>query len=124
MTDQDFFIIKDGELVVNFMYEPPPPPEFRLYYDENGNVLFYTGEKMEGNNYLVIDPQTFAECRYDLKVIDGNIIYKTNIQEVSKLKLSDKGTQTYIGDINIIVNEEDNVDSQLWELKTKQIIYK
>jgi hypothetical protein len=36
------------------------PPEFRLYYDEKGNVICYTCEKLEGN-YVIIDAQTFAE---------------------------------------------------------------
>jgi hypothetical protein len=29
-------------------------PEFRLYYDDKGNVICYSCEKLEGN-YIVID---------------------------------------------------------------------
>ena len=38
------------------IWEAPPiiKPEFRLYYDERGNVLFYTCEKPAGN-YVIID---------------------------------------------------------------------
>ncbi len=47
-------------------------PEFRLYYDENGNVLFYTCEKPMGN-FIIVSSQVYFESRVDLKVIDGKI---------------------------------------------------
>ena len=49
------------------------PPEFRLYYNkETGHVLFYTGEKAEGD-FIVIDAITFAAARSDLRIINGKI---------------------------------------------------
>lgn len=44
--------------------------EYRLYYDDTGNVLFYTCEKPEGN-FIVIDKQTYSEMRYDIKIVNG-----------------------------------------------------
>ena len=46
--------------------------EFRLYYDDDGKVLFYTCEKPEGK-YITIDRLTFAQARPDLRVIDGKL---------------------------------------------------
>ena len=70
-----FIVFKDGMWHLNFHWEPPPPPEYRLYYDDNGNVLFYSGEPIESEHkYIVIDAQTLAEARPDLKVIDGKIV--------------------------------------------------
>ena len=123
MTDKEYVDFKDGEMIINFMYEPPPPPEFRLYYDENGDVLFYTGEKAEGDNYIVVDHQTFAECRHDIKVIDGKIVYKKHITEISKLQPSNSGTPTHTDDLNIIVDEEDT-NAQYWKFSNLQIIRK
>jgi hypothetical protein len=56
------------------IWESPPiiKPEFRLYYDERGCVLFYTCEKPEGN-YIVIDSNTYAQGRPDVRVVDGKI---------------------------------------------------
>jgi hypothetical protein len=47
------------------------PPEFRLYYDEHGAVVCYTGDKSITGNYIVIDALTFAQARPDVRVING-----------------------------------------------------
>ena len=46
-TSSDFVIV----------WEPPKlePPEFRLYYDDTGAVICYTGDKSIEGNYIVID---------------------------------------------------------------------
>ena len=45
--------------------------EYRLYYDDMGNISHYSCEKTEGN-YLVIDVQTYAEGRHDIRVDNVN----------------------------------------------------
>ena len=123
MTEKEFVKIVDGQMVVDFKYEPPPPPEFRLYYDNNGNVLFYTGEKPEGN-YIVIDTATFAAGRMDCKVIDGEIIYSSNITQIYKLKPNDKGTYTYKNDVALVIDKRSKVEGQYWDLSLLQLIKK
>jgi len=115
---KEFVSFIDGEMVVNFMYEPPPPPEFRLYYDDTGNVLFYTGEKPEGN-YIIVDALTFAAGRMDVKVIDNEIIHSCNILQVYKLVPSSTGVKTYSHDVSVIVNSKK--DAAIWDLKCLQI---
>ena len=88
-------------------------PEFRLYYDENGSVLFYTCEKPEGN-YIVIDNETYLACRYDVKVVDNKIVSMYNKSIITKLVPSDDGISCYEGDISII---HDGTNSQKWKLK-------
>jgi hypothetical protein len=102
------------------VYEPPPPPEFRLYYDDNGNVLFYTGEKPEGN-YIVVDKQTFAEARPDVKVINGVIILNSNITQIYKLKPTTEGTLTYVDDVSLILDSTD-VEGTYWQFDMKELI--
>ena len=87
--------------------------EFRLYYDDNGDVLFYTGEKPEGT-YIVIDPVTFAEARMDCKIIDGKIVSKKEFNIIYKLKPSDSGTLTHTDDVCVII--EDDTNGQYWDL--------
>lgn len=118
MTEKEFVKIVDGQMVVDFVYTPPPPPEFRLYYDNNGNVLFYTGEKPEGN-YIVVDATTFAAGRMDIKIIDGEIVHSSNILQVYKLIPSDKGTPTNKDDVSIISNNKK--DCVYWDLSCLKV---
>lgn len=88
-------------------------PEFRLYYDKSGNVLFYTCEKLEGN-YIVIDALTFAEARPDIRIVDGRIIRDITATLYSRLHKSNDGTLCEIEDISIV----SETDGQYWKLKT------
>jgi hypothetical protein len=100
------------------IWEPPVivPPTFRLYYDDRGKVLFYTCEKPEGN-FIEIDAQTYAECRHDLRVIDGKLV-RQGATTVSRLRKSDKGTLCEQEDMSIITTDN---DGQYWELETYEL---
>lgn len=103
------------------IWEAPPivKPEFRLYYDERGNVLFYTCEKPDGN-YVVIDADTFAQGRPDLKVIEGKVAGAITGSIVSKLVQDDEGISCATQDISIIVDSSyDNITK--WKLKTYEL---
>jgi hypothetical protein len=94
--------------------------EFRLYFDDNGDVLYYTCDKPEGN-YIVIDRQTYAECRHDIKVVDGRIVHLNQVALISKLVPSESGTKCSTYDVNIITS--DNTDIQYWKVKTNEFKY-
>lgn len=91
-------------------------PEFRLYYDEEGNVLTYTTEKLPGN-FIVIDKMTFAEARPDVKVFEGLLIRKSNLTVVSKLVPNIEGISCSIDDISILDNSSNTIN---WSLKTRE----
>lgn len=78
--------------------------EFRLYYDDKGDAICYTCEKLEGT-YLVITQQEYAEGRPDVKVIDGKIVYRSQSIIISKLVKSDTGTRCAETDISIVVDD-------------------
>ena len=105
------------------VWEAPPivKPEFRLYYDEKGKVLFYTSEKPEGN-YIVVDALTYAEGRPDLRVVDGRISTVNQGSVVSKL-VQDKseGVECSIEDVSIIVPKKCKVKKIKWKLKTYEL---
>lgn len=88
-------------------------PEFRLYYDDRGNVLTYTCEKLEGE-YIVIDAMTFAEARPDVRVVDGRLIRAETGVVVSKLSKDTSGILCEVEDVSIITE----TDGQYWKLKT------
>lgn len=91
-------------------------PEFRLYYDERGNVITYTCEKLEGN-YIVIDAMTFAEARPDVKVADGKVVRVGTGAVISRLYPDTEGVMCEKEDISIVTNK----DGQYWKLKTYEL---
>jgi len=113
----------DDNQDVIILFEAPKiiPPEFRLYYDDQGKVLFYTCEKVEGN-YITIDRQTYAEMRMDLRVINGQISRAMPNAVVNKLMPHDsEGTTCHISDISLIVDDSYDGDTQKWKLNTYEL---
>jgi hypothetical protein len=98
MNEEDYVIV----------WEAPKleAPEFRLYYDANGAVICYTGDKSITGNYVVIDAQTFAEGRPDVRVIDGKISRAQPNAVVYKLMPSDADDAIVcaMDDVSIIAN--------------------
>ena len=105
MSDEEYVIVWEAPKIVK--------PEFRLYYDNRGNVLFYTCEKPDGD-YIVIDALTYAESRPDLKIVDGRIVRNSSSTVISKLGISNDGTMCEKEDISIIAEK----NGQYWKLKT------
>jgi len=87
--------------------------ERRLYHDDDGYVLFYTCEKPEGN-YLVIDAETYAEGRPDVRVVNGKIVRINTGSVITRLYPSEQGVMCEKEDISIITE----TDGQFWEAKT------
>lgn len=99
-----------------FEVQAPKPIEFRLYYDDDGNVLCYTTEKLEGN-FIVITPEIFAQCRHDVKVINGKLQEKISGMVLSMLELSNVGVRTSGEDVSIVVGNDYMGTINTWELK-------
>jgi hypothetical protein len=89
--------------------------EYRLYYDDLGNLLHYSCEKIEGN-YLVIDAQTYAEGRYDIKVEDGKIVQVNAIPTIHKLAKSTTGTRCAAEDASIVVDDDYDGETNYWDI--------
>ena len=93
--------------------------EYRLYYDDDGRVLFYTCEKPEGK-YLLIDKLTFAQARPDLRVIDGKLSSVNPKAIISKLVLADEGITCASEDISILVDETYLGPTKKWKLTVNE----
>lgn len=99
------------------LFEAPKvePLEFRLYYDDEGKVLFYTCEKPEGK-YLVIDSSTFAQARHDLRVIDGKLSSVNPRAIISKLIPDSTGEKCSLEDVSIVVDDTYSGSTTNWKL--------
>lgn len=92
--------------------------EFRLYYDNEGRVVSYTCEPIQGN-YIVIDAITFAQARPDIRVVDGKIIWP-NVRIIQKLIPDEKGDICCAADDISIVLEDNQVAVKRWTVKTTE----
>jgi hypothetical protein len=105
------------------IWEPKPLPkiEFRLYYDDKGKVVCYTCENIEGN-YIVIDAETYAIGRPDVRVIDGKISTVAPSAIVTKL-IADKhdGTECAYDDMSIVVDSNYTGKKQKWKLDIHEL---
>ena len=111
MSEEQFIIWEAPKLV---------PPEFRLYYDEHGKVICYTGDKSVEGNYIVIDAMTFVEARPDVRVIDGKVSRFKAEAVVHKLMPNNtEGISCSVDDISIIVEASD--PHIKWKLKTYEL---
>lgn len=90
-------------------------PELRVYYDNDGNIICYSCEKLDGN-FLVIDKETYAEGRHDLKVIEGKLTAVNSRYTIFKLKPNINGIKCASEDINIIVDDDYNGSTTSWKL--------
>lgn len=110
----------NGEETVVFEEVIEEAIEFRVYHDDSGKILFYTCEKPEGN-YVIVDKTTFAEMRYDMKVVEGKLIRIIPGIMISKLKPSIKeGIDCAKEDVSIIV-DENFVNKQKWKMTTYEV---
>lgn len=105
------------------LWEPAPlvKPEFRLYYDDNGKVICYTCEKLPGDNYIIVDTQTYAEARPDLRVIDGKLSTSIQGSIVSKLKEKDTGIKTAAWDVSLIVDDSYTGKTKTWSIDSHAV---
>jgi len=95
---------------------PETPLEFRVYYDERGDIICYSMEDLPGN-YIVTDQQTFNQFRMDLKVRDGKLI-RVNKNPTWKMMASEHGEYgCHPADITVIV-PTGYTDKKYWKVET------
>jgi hypothetical protein len=97
-------------------------PEFRLYYDETGSVICYTGDKSTIGNYIVINAETFAAARPDVRVIDGRLSTAAPKSIVYKLMPdSTEGVECVAEDISIIADKSYDGKTTKWKLNIYEL---
>jgi len=105
------------------IWEPKPIPkvEFRLYYDDKGKVICYSGEQLDGN-YIIIDAATYAEGRPDIRIIDGKISKASTSAIVTKLIANDvEGIECAFEDVSIVIDSSYIGKKQKWKLDIHEL---
>ena len=91
----------------------PRELEFRLYYDAEGNPVTYASEDLPGD-YLIVDQHTYAQGRYDIRIIDGEIVPLKDFVYYSKIIPFDSGTACHPDNARVIEAES----TICWSRKT------
>lgn len=110
---------EEGQVII---FEAPKVKsvEFRLYYDDEGKVLFYSGQEQEGK-FIVVDSQTYAEGRMDLRIVNDKIVRTQDSAVVAKLKPNTiEGISCHKDDISIVVSERFK-HKQKWKLNIYEL---
>jgi hypothetical protein len=94
------------------------PVFYRLYYNDNGTPIIYSMEELLGN-YIEVDQQTYVLTPFNVRVVDGKLVYIKPIVTVKKLQPSDQGTPCDPSDVCIVVAEDQ--PNQKWTIATNEI---
>jgi len=94
--------------LANVKWPVPVAIEYRVYYDPvTGNVTNYTNADLPGV-YLLVDRETFANHRFDVKVVNGKLV-RPNIFSVGKLVIGTSGAACHPDDITILSDEPTSI---------------
>ena len=89
----------------DFQWPDPKPPEFRLYYHEDGSPIIYTMEDLPGQ-YIEVDREIYLHCPMNVRVVDGKLQIIPAKKTVQKLMPNQQlGTRCDPRDICIVVRD-------------------
>lgn len=85
---------------------------YRVYYDDNGQVLFYSMQDLPGN-YLDIDIEDYRLANGNAVVRNGQLVHPRHVRGC-KLAPSLEGTPCHPNSVMIVTNATPH---QKWKLK-------
>ena len=110
MTEQEFLEI--------WLARPDPKPIFyRLYYQDDGTLLYYSMEDLPGK-YIEIDLATYQQYRSNVRVVDGKLIVIPVSVTIKKLQPNEYGTPCDPRDVCIVV--DNNKPHTKWSIKNRE----
>jgi hypothetical protein len=110
MTEQEFLEI--------WLARPDPKPIFyRLYYQDDGTLLYYSMEDLPGK-YIEIDFDTYQQYRSNVCVVDGKLIVIPTTVTIKKLQPDEHGTPCDPRDVCIVVDS--NKPHTKWSIKNRE----
>jgi hypothetical protein len=90
-------------------------PIYRLYYNDDGEPLFYSMEDLPGN-YIDIDQPTFARSSSRVRVKNGQLVSTAVHKTSKKLVPSEHGVACDGRDVCVVVDPEQTHTK--WTIKT------
>jgi hypothetical protein len=96
MTEEEFWAILHNA-------PEPTPVSYRLYYKDDGSPVIYSMEDLPGN-YIEVDQSTYVSTPFNVKVINGKLVYIKPVISIKKLQPSRNGTACNPQDVCIVVD--------------------
>lgn len=90
--------------------------EPRVYFDDNGKIICYTCEELDGN-FITIDAKTYAISDPSLMVVNNELVKREPTVITRKLEPSDSGVKTCKENVAIVVSDSYEGKTTTWELK-------
>ena len=111
MTEQEFL-----EFWANYKWTDAIPVYYRLYYDDDGLLLFYSHDNLPGK-YIDVTPEQCASQDRSVRVIGGKLV-RQRTARMAKLVPADSGTLCHSQDVTIVVDDQ---PGQYWK-KTENVV--
>jgi hypothetical protein len=85
----------------------PEPKQifYRLYYNDAGSPIIYSMEDLSGN-YIEVDQSTYVLTPFNVRVIDGKLVYIKPVITVKKLQIGVDGIACAPQDVCIVVDTD------------------
>ena len=97
LTEQEFWSILQA-------VPEPTPVSYRLYYNDDGSPNIYSMEELPGN-YIDIYQKTYVLTPFNVRVVNGKLIYIDPVIIVKKLQPNDSnGTACDPRDVCVVVD--------------------
>jgi hypothetical protein len=107
MTNEEFL-----EFWNSYKWTEAKPVYYRLYHDDAGKPLFYSGQDLP-DRYIDITPEQFALQDMAVQIVDGKIV-KRRSTWINKLVPASSGTLCHSQDVAVVVTDQ---PGQYWEKK-------
>lgn len=97
-----------------FQWPESQPVTYRLYHDDDGNPLFYSMQDLPGT-YIEVDQPTYVKAAYNLRVVDGAMIWiRPKITTTQLQRSTDTGINCDHRDVCVVI--DNNKNGQKWTL--------
>lgn len=95
-----------------------PVAMYRLYYDDHGHPICYSGDDMPGN-YIDVDPAIFRQALTNVRVVENKLVIIETQNIFNKLVPNNtEGTACDSHNVSIVVDT--NKAHTKWKLKTNE----
>ena len=116
MSKQDIPMTPEEFWSILYNQSAPKPVFYRVYYNNDGDVICYSMEELP-HNYIELTAEQYQASPTNAKVIDCQLVVIKPKKIISKLTPStERGTPCCSEDVSIVVNE--STTHTKWMIKT------